>query len=99
MKSAATLLTEECHNVATEPPLQPLSGEILNHHTANREDGARLYIRARGFWNGSQDAFLDVRVFHPNTSSYRFMSLQAAFWHHEQAKKRELQSVGIPENV
>ena len=45
----ATLLTEMCHNVATEPPLQPLSGEVLNHRTANREDGARLDIRARGF--------------------------------------------------
>ena len=87
--TTATLLTEVCHNVATEPPLQPLSGEILNHRTANREDGARLDIRARGFWNGAQDAFFDVRVFHPNASSYRSMSLQAAFRRHEQAKKRE----------
>ena len=82
----ATLLTEVCHNVATEPPLQPLSVEILNHHTANREDSAQLDIRARGFWNGSQDAFFDVRVFHPNASSYRSMSLQAAFCRHEQTK-------------
>ena len=69
--------------------LQPLSGEILNHHTANREDGARLDIRVRGFWNGSQDAFIDVRVFHLNAPSYHSMSLQAAFCRHEQAKKRE----------
>ena len=85
----ATLLTEVCHNVATEPPLQPLSGEILNHRTANKDDGTRLDIRARGFWNGTQDAFFDVRVFHPNASSYHSMSLQAAFCRHEQAKKRE----------
>ncbi len=77
-----------CHNVATEPPLQPLSGEILNHHTASK-DGARLDTRARGFWNGAQDAFFDVRVFHPNASSYRSLSLQAALRRHEQAKKRE----------
>ena len=45
--------------------------------------------RARGFWNGTQDAFFDVRVFHPNASSYRSVSLQAAFRRHEQTKKRE----------
>ena len=72
-----------------EPPLQSLSGELLNPHSANREDGARLDIRARGFWNGAQDAFFDIRVFHPNASSYRSMSLQGAFRRHEQAKKRE----------
>ena len=80
----ATLLTEVCHNVAPEPPLQSLSGEILNHHIVNKEDGTRLDIRVRGFWNGAQDAF-----FHPNASSYCSMSLQAAICHHEQAKKRE----------
>ena len=80
---------EVCHSVATEPPLQSLSGELLNPRSANREDGARLDIRARDFWNGAQDAFFDVRVFHPNASSYRSMSLQRAFRRHEQAKKRE----------
>ena len=65
-------------------------GDVLHiPFSANREDGARLDISARGFWNGAQDAFFDVRVFHPNASSYRSMSLQAAFRRHEQAKKRE----------
>ena len=36
----ADLLNEVCHNVSTE--LQPLSGELLSHRTANTEDGARL---------------------------------------------------------
>ena len=85
----ASLLTEVCHSVATEPPLQSLSGELLNPRSANRENGARLDIRARGFWNRAQDAFFDVRVFHPNASSYRSMSLQGGFRRHEQAKKRE----------
>ena len=62
----ATLLTEVCYNVATKPSLQQLSGEILNHHTANNEDGARLDIRARGFWNGAQDAIFDLKIFHPS---------------------------------
>ena len=84
-----TLPAEVCHNVATKLSLQPLWDEILNHHSANRKDGAQFDIRARGFWNRTQDAFFDVRTFHPNASSYGSMSLQAAFHCHKQAKKRE----------
>ena len=58
----ASLLTEVCNNVTTEPPLQPLSGENMTARSANTNDGARVDIRARGFWNVSQDAFFDVRV-------------------------------------
>ena len=54
----ASLLTEVCHNVATEPALQPLTGERMNARTANSNEGACLDIRARGFWNRAQDAFL-----------------------------------------
>ena len=82
----ATLLTEVCHNVATEPPLQPLTGETLTARSANTDDNARLDIRARGFWNNYQDAFFDVRVFYPNAPSNRSTD---AYKRHEQAKKRE----------
>ena len=82
----ATLLTEVCHNVATEPPLQPLTGETPTAHSANTDDNARLDIRARGFWNNSQDAFFDVRFFYPNAPSNRSTD---AFRRHELAKKRE----------
>ena len=54
----ATLLTEVCHNVAIEPHLQPLSGEILTHRSAITTDDARLDIRARGFWTEAQDGVL-----------------------------------------
>ena len=64
----ASLLTEVCSNVATEPHLQPLSGEAFRLASANTDDGARLEIRARGFWR-SQDAYFEVRVFHPNAPS------------------------------
>ena len=40
----ATLLSETCHNVATEPELKPLSGTPLAD--ANLTDGARLDIKA-----------------------------------------------------
>ena len=61
----ATLLTEVCSNVATEPHMQPLSGETFRLASTNTNDGARLDIRARGFWRSQQDAFFDVRVFMP----------------------------------
>ena len=63
----ASLLTEVCHNVATEPALQPLTGEKMIARTANSDEGARLDIRARGFWNRAQDAFFDVSVFFTQT--------------------------------
>ena len=82
----ATLLTEVCHNVAIEPPLQPITGETLTARSANTDDNARLDIRARGFWNGSQDAFFDVDVFSPNAPSNCSTD---AYRRHEQAKKRD----------
>ena len=84
-----SLLTEVCRNVAIEPPLQPLSGETLKARSANTDDGARLEIRARGFWNAAQDAFFDVRVFYPNASSNRSTATSSAYRRHEQAKKRQ----------
>ena len=59
--------------------------------TANCQDDARsrLDIRAKGFWNRQQDAFFDVRVFHPNAPSYRNTSIPSLYRQHEMAKKRE----------
>ena len=85
----ASLLTEVCHNVATEALMQPLTGETLTLRSANTENGARLDIRAGGFWNRSQDAFFDVRVFHPNAPSNRSMNISSAYRKHEMLKKRE----------
>ena len=44
----ASLLTEVCHAVRTEPCLQPLSGEQLKYKTANDTDEARLNMAAFG---------------------------------------------------
>ena len=59
----ASLVTEVCHNVATEPLLQPLSGELFSHQSANTQPNARQDIRARGFWSAGQDAFLILGFF------------------------------------
>ena len=89
----ATLLTEVCHNVATEPSLQPISAETFPNATANTSDDARLDVKARGFWCRGQGAHFDVRVFYrvfyPNASSYRSLSLASAYKRHEDAKKRK----------
>ena len=47
----AELLTEVCHGVGIEPTLQPLTGEQLSYRSANIEDGARLDVVAKGFWD------------------------------------------------
>jgi len=67
----AAVLTEVCGDVWVEPPLQPLTGEILRFATANREDEARMDVAATGFWECKhQRAFFDVKVFNANASSY-----------------------------
>lgn len=83
------LLAEVCTNVSREPQLQPLTGERLPR-AANTDDEARVDLKAKGFWgNGGQDAFFDVRVFHPNAPSYRFSKLPSLYRQHETKKKTE----------
>ena len=61
-----------CHNVGTEPQLQPFSGEQLTLQSANREDRAYL----DDFWGGNRNhAFFDVRVFSPFAQSYHNLPL------------------------
>ena len=84
----SSLLREVCQEVTTEPCLQPLSGEIFPRST-NTEANARLDIRARGFWDNMQDAFFDVRVFHPFAPSYQAQKLSSLYKQHEQKKRLE----------
>ena len=44
------VLIEVCSDVRVEPPLQPLTGEILRFATANREYESRVDVCAVGFW-------------------------------------------------
>ena len=85
----AHLMSDVCHNVGIEPPLQPLSDESLEYRTANREDGARLDVMAQGFWaSDRQCAFFDVRVFNPFAHSHCNHSLTSCYRRHEQEKRR-----------
>ena len=86
----ADLLSEVCHNVGTEPCLQPITGEQLTYSTANREDGARLDVVAESFWGKNrQRAYFDVRVFNPFAHSYLNTSLAQCYRRNKLGKKRE----------
>ena len=61
----AEFLSKVCSEVAIEPPLQPVSGEIITPKTTSRQDDARADIYARGFWGQRQGAFLTQRFFTP----------------------------------
>ena len=85
-------MNEACSETEKEPQLQPLSGENILLRTSNKQEEARVHDtkgKAKGFWSRQQRAFFDVRVFHPNASSYRNTSIAALYRRQEQAKKRE----------
>lgn len=87
----ADLLSEVCHNVGTEPCLQPVTGEHLFYKTANREDRARLDVVAESFWGRDrQRAFFDVRIFNPFAQSLHNLqpSLSQCYRQNKLQKKR-----------
>ena len=44
-------------------------------------------MRAQGFWRAGREAFFDLRVFYPNTPSYRERTLGNLYRQHELDKK------------
>ena len=69
-----------------EPTLLPLP---LTYSSANTEDGARLDVRARGFWGSCHEvAYFDVRVFNPFATSNHQKPLRKVYHQHEQEKRR-----------
>ena len=85
----ANLMSEVCHNVATEPHIKPITVETLSGASANKQDGARLDIAADGFWGSRfERAFFDVRVFNPYAPSNRQTQLYTTYRNHEKIKKR-----------
>ena len=85
----AELLAETASGVSTEPRLQPLHDEVFQLRSANREDEARLDVRASNFWCKGQEAFFDIRVFYPIAPSYRQKDLISLYRMHELEKKWE----------
>ena len=67
----AELLAETASGVSTGPRLQPLHDEVFQLRLANREDEARLDVRASNFWWKGQEALFNFRVLYPIAPSYR----------------------------
>jgi len=84
----ARMLTEVCHDVVTEPLLEPLQGEQFRSSTTSRADGARLDVAASGFWGGRfERAFFDVQVFNPNAQSNATSNISSVYRRHERQKR------------
>ncbi len=60
----------------------------MRYRTSNRQDDARLDIKARGFWRRGQDAYFDIRVTHVNARYNSNLNTAKIFEQHEQEKKR-----------
>ena len=83
----AQLMSEVYPNVASEPTLQPFTNECFFHRSANTESGARLDVRAQGFWGvHHQQAYFDVRVFNPLAISNRQTTISTCFRSHDREK-------------
>ena len=86
---SAQLMSEVCPNVAIEPTLQPVTNEHFSHWSANMETGARLNVRAQGFWGiHHQQAYFDIRVFNPLAASNRRSTISTCFRLHDHEKRR-----------
>ena len=77
----AKLLEMVCSDLQIEPSLQPVTREMLNRG-ANKENGARPDVHARGLWERPRSTFFDVRICHPNADSYREMTSQQIYKKH-----------------
>ena len=86
----ASLLSEVCKDVCTEPTLQPIPESSLNGACANHQPGARLDVAANGVWGGQHErTFFDVKVFNPHAPSNKTPDPQTAYRKHEKIKKRD----------
>ena len=86
----AQLLKIVVHDVETESQLQPVVNKQGYCKSAILKDGARLDVRARGFWREGQNAFFDVRVTNANCNSQQNSSLKSVLRSHEMEKKKRL---------
>ena len=81
----ASILKEVCKDVKVEPKLLPLgNGSVTSTNTSDR---ARLDISGVGIWSPMERTFFDVRVFHPNSPSYRGKKIEKLYEQHENEKK------------
>ena len=81
----AELMKEVCHDVKIEPELIPIENET--NRGGNVADKARLDVSGVGVWGPYEKTFLDIRVMHPNSPSYKDKSIDQLYSTHENEKK------------
>ena len=86
-----SLIGKVCTNVEVEPQLQPLDNERFNLRCTVTSPGARLDLKAGGFWSRGVSAFFDVRVTHVNSKSNQGKATSTIFKEQEKEKKRKYQ--------
>ena len=89
----ATLLTKVCHEVTTEPELQPVTNEVLTGSTANAQTGAHLDIAANVVWGTFKETYFDVRVFNPHAPSNSHISPQLAKQINKRAYEQQIHEI------
>ena len=52
-------------------------------------DGNRADVSAIGIWSAMEKTFLDVRILHPNSPTYRGKKIDKIYDEHEKEKKRK----------
>ena len=85
--TVAYFLSRTCKDVVTEPKLLPLNGEKLPKQS-NTQNDARLDVSCRGFWTPLDKAFVDIRVFNPNTLSNAKKPIDSMYTSHKSEKKK-----------
>jgi hypothetical protein len=75
--------------VEIEPQLQPLSGEVFDYKSANKDDEARSDIKCCGFWSNMRQAYFDVKVVSPFARSNAQLEPAQLFKNAERSKIRE----------
>ena len=82
----ASILSDVCKDVRVEPDLLPVGNSTVS--STNKAVKARLDVSAVGIWSPMERTFLDVRVLHPNSPSYRGQTTKSLYEQHETEKKR-----------
>ena len=82
------MLRDVCKDVRIEPLLMPI-GNATVVNSSNVANKARLDVSAVGLWSPMERTFMDVRVVHTNSPSYKGKTTQSVYETHETEKKRK----------
>ena len=82
----ASVMKEVCKDVKVEPELMPIGNSSIT--SSNTSEKARLDVSAIGIWSPMERTFLDVRVVHPNSTSYEGKKIETIYEQNEKEKKR-----------